>query len=561
MFSLIEKLKNQKSIFLRIILTALLLWILVGLILYPALKTLSVSLLDGDGLTFSNYLKIIQTEAHRMALKNTLVLGILTVLICGIIGTSLAFLVHFFELPFKKTIDKLLLLPIVLPGLIIVFAFVQLYGESGLVTKTLQTLLGLEEIPYHFSGLKGILFVHAYTQYVYFYINVSIAIKHIDRSVLEAGRNLGASKLKIFTTVIIPFIKPALIASSIMTFMTGVGSFSAPSIIGGGYKVMTTQILLSKANNFMDMAAAQVIILTIISMVYLGVFRFYENKIQFVSSVKGVAIQPIKIENQLIKSLLIIFCFILVILIILPIIAIFVLSFVKPGTWMIEIYPQEFSLDNYLKLFSKSRVLAPFVNSMMMASLTALFCMVVAIPSSYIIVKTKSKMKIFIEFLVMLPWAIPSSAIAINMINAFNRASIFTGNKILIGSYMMLPIAYFVSLLPLMVRTTTISLQNLNDTYIEASKSLGANAFQTFRRVVLPIVTPGLIGGVLLIVIRSIGEYTMSVFLYTVSNKPISIAMVNAIFEYDIGLAMAYGALVVIFAFAGSLFISKIPIR
>ncbi len=558
---MIENLKNQKSIFPRMILTALLLWILVGLILYPALKTLSVSLLDGDGLTFSNYLKIIQTEAHRMALKNTIILGILTVLICGIIGTSLAFLVHFFELPFRKIIDKLLLLPIVLPGLIIVFAFVQLYGESGLVTKTLQTLLGLEEIPYHFSGLKGILFVHAYTQYVYFYINVSIAIKHIDRSVLEAGRNLGASKFKIFTTVIIPFIKPALIASSIMTFMTGVGSFSAPSIIGGGYKVMTTQILLSKANNFMDMAAAQVILLTIISMVYLGVFRFYENKIQFVSSVKGVAIQLIKIDHQMVKSLLVIFSFVLVMIIILPIIAIFVLSFVKPGTWMIEIYPKEFSFDNYLKLFSKSRVLAPFVNSMLMASLTALFCMLVAIPSSYMIVKTKSKMKIFIEFLVMLPWAIPSSAIAINMINAFNRPSIFTGNKILIGSYMMLPIAYFVSLLPLMVRTTTISLQNLNDTYIEASKSLGANVFQTFRRVVLPIVTPGLIGGVMLIVIRSIGEYTMSVFLYTVGNKPISIAMVNAIFEYDIGLAMAYGALVVIFAFAGSLFIGRIPTR
>jgi iron(III) transport system permease protein len=167
-----------------------------------------------------------------------------------------------------------------------------------------------------------------------------------------------------------------------------------------------------------------------------------------------------------------------------------------------------------------------------MALLTAFLCMVVAIPASYIIVKTKAKLKLLIELLIMLPFAIPSSAIAINMINAFNKPTIFAGNNILVGSYILLPIAYFVSLLPLLFRTTNISLQHLNDTYIEASKSLKANHIQTFRKVILPMVTPGIIGGVMLIVIRSIGEYTISAFLYTVDNKPISIAMVNGIFEY-----------------------------
>lgn len=275
---MIEKLYNNKSSVLKIVITGLLLWILIGFILYPVLKTFQVSLVNEEVLSINNYLNFFKTEAYVFAMKNSIILGILTVIVCGIIGTLLAFFIHFFDLPFKKVIDKLLLLPLVLPGLIIVFAFVQLYGESGLVTKTIQTILNLEEIPYKLSGLKGILFIHAYTQYVYFYINVSIAIKHIDRFAMEAARNLGASKWKVFTTIIIPFIKPALIASSIITFMTGVGSFSAPSIIGGSYKVMTTQILLSKANNYMDVAATQVIILTLVSLVYLGFFRYYENK-------------------------------------------------------------------------------------------------------------------------------------------------------------------------------------------------------------------------------------------------------------------------------------------
>ncbi len=553
------KVLQNKSSVLRVAIISLLLWILIGFILYPVINTFHLSLMDDDGLTISNYIEFFKTDAYRLALRNSIILGFSTVILCGFIGTLLAFLVHFFDLPFKKILDNLLLLPIVLPGLIIVFAFMQLYGESGLVTKTIQTIFDLNNIPFKLSGLKGILFIHAYTQYIYFYINVSIAIKHIDRHAVEAARNLGASKRKVFTTIIIPFIKPALITSSIITFMTGIGSFSAPSIIGGSYKVMTTQILLSKANNFMDIAATQVIILTLVSLIYLAVFRYYENKTNFASSVRGIGIKPQNISNPLVKILLIVLSVSLVLFILLPIITIFVLSFVKPGTWMIEIYPKEFSLDNYIRIFSKSRSFAPFINSIIMAFITATFCIIVAIPSSYIVVKTKSKFKPLIEILIMIPWAIPASAIAINMINAFNHPNIFIGNNILVGQYILLPIAYFVCLLPLMFKATSLSLQQLNDTYIEASKSLRANHLQTFRKIVLPIVTPGIMGGMLLIVIRSIGEYTVSAFIYTASNKPISIAMVNGIFEYEIGLAMAYGALVVMFALVTSIFISKTP--
>jgi iron(III) transport system permease protein len=533
-------------------------WVLVGFIFFPALKTLQISLTRDDVFTFVNYIDFFKTSTYFLALMNSIILGLLTVVVCGIIGTFLAFVVHFFEHPYSKSVDKLLLLPVVLPGLIIVFAFVQLYGESGLVTKTLQNLLGFTTINFRLTGLSGILFIHAYTQYVYFYINVAIAIKHIDRSAIEAARNLGASKFRIFMTIIIPFIKPALIASSIITFMTGVGSFSAPSIIGGSYKVMTTQILLSKANNFMEIAATQVILLMAVSLVFLYIFRFYENKNIFSSSVKGVALKPIKIKNKRTKGLFFIFSVVLVILILLPIITIIVLSFVKPGTWMIDIYPKEFSLDNYIRIITKSRSLAPFLNSSLMALITAGLCIIIAVPASYIVVKTNSKLKVFIEALVMLPWAIPASAIGINMINAFNQPTIFTYNRILVGEYMLLPIAYSVCLLPLMFRTTSISFHNLSNSYIEASKSLRAKSLQTFRKIVIPMIKPGIMGGTLLIIIRSLGEYTVSVFIYTTKNKPISIAMVNGIFEYEIGLAMAYGALVIILALGVGIFANKL---
>ncbi len=172
----------------------LIIWTLVSWILYPALRTLQVSFVANGHLSLFHYIQFFAKESSLQALFNSIQLGLLTVIICGLIGTTLAFMVHFFEMPYKGFFDKILLLPMMLPGLIIVFSFVQLYGESGIVTQSLKMLFRLKEIPFHFTGLSGILFVHAYTQYVYFYLNVSIAIKHMDVSAIEAGRNMGANK-------------------------------------------------------------------------------------------------------------------------------------------------------------------------------------------------------------------------------------------------------------------------------------------------------------------------------------------------------------------------------
>ncbi len=516
------------------------------LILMPALKTFKVSVTPTGAFSLESYRAFFSEPNSVLAVENSLLLGFLTVLICGGIGTLLAFLVHYFHTPFQALLDKILLIPIALPGLIIVFAFMQLYGESGMVTQSIKLLFEMDKIPYHFSGLSGILFVHAYTQYVYFYLNVSIGIRQIDTSLLEAARSMGASRWTLFKTVIIPFLKPALIASSIMTFMSGIGSFSAPSILGGSYRVLTVQILMSKANNYMSVAAMQVVLLTGMSLCFWWMMRLYERKVQFTSSVRGSTFKPVRFKNRSYSLVQHTLLFGLCLLILAPIILIFIVSFVTPGTWMIEIFPHDFSLDNYRAIFTRPRVFAPFKNSIFMAFSAALATLLVGLPASAILVKSRYGIKPLLEFLIMLPFAMPASAIAINTINAFNTPAWFTLGRALAGSYILLPIAYFISAIPVMVRTLGVSMNGLNTTYVEASKTLGANKVQTFWRIIVPILTPGILAGFLLVFIRSLGEYTLSAFLYTASNKPISIAMVNGVFEYRIGLAMAYGALLVL---------------
>lgn len=534
---------------------AVLLFFLVGYIFFPVLKTLEVSLVQDQALSTATYTLLFTNGSYREPIVNSILLGFLTVLVCGAIGTSLAFFIHFFRFPCRAVIDKLLLLPMLLPGIIIVFSFVQLYGESGLVTKTLQIVLGLEAPPFRISGLPGILFIHAYTQYVYFYISVSIALKHIDISVIESARSLGASKCRILVTVIVPFLAPALIASGAMTFMTGIGSFTAPSIIGGRFKVLTTQILLAKANNYMEIAATQVIILVSISLFLFCIFRYYEAKTRFAHSVKVVPIRPIRIRNAWARLFVLLAAGLVIVTILLPVATIFLLSFVPSESWMVHYFPTDYTLQNYYDVFSRSRKLEPFLNSVVMALAAAGAGGLIALPCSYIIIRTRARVKWLVEMLTILPWAIPASAIAINIINAFNEPSLFSCGAVLVGTWILLPLGYLIKSLPIMIRTINISFGKLNDAYLEASKSLGAGRLKTFVRITMPILSPGLVAGFLLVFIRSIGDYAVSVFLYNASNKPISIAMVNAIFEYNIGLAMAYGSLLIILTVLLSLII------
>lgn len=531
----------------------ILLIFLVGYILIPTLKTINLSFLDKNKLTFSNYKDFFFLKTNINFIKNTILLGLATVVTCGLIGTSLAFFIGYFKFPYKNIASKLFLTPVMVPGLIIVIAFIQLYGESGIITKSLEIIFNLDSIPFKFTGFWGILFVHAYTQYIYFFINVSVAIKHIDYSTVEAAKNLGAKNSKIFFSIILPVIKPALIGSSIMTFIGGIGSFSAPSLIGGKFRVLTTQILFAKSNNHMEIASVEVVMLMIIAFIFLFLCRYYEKKSSFQSQIKSVEIKEIIIENSILRKIFVIFTGLLILFIILPVITIFILSFVTSGTWLVEIFPKDFSLSNYIKIFTKSNSLKPFINSVNMSIIAGILGVVIGVPSSYIVVKTKSKFKFLIESLVMLPWALPASAIAINLINAFNKTNIFSLNKILVGTYILLPISYFIGILPIVFRSTNISMYNLNDTYEDASKSLGGSWIYTFRRITLPIIMPGIVSGVLIGFIRCIGEYTSSAYLYTVANKPISIAMVNGVFEYEIGLAMTYGVLTILFIFILSL--------
>ena len=160
--------------------------------------------------------------------------------------------------------------------------------------------------------------------------------------------------------------------------------------------------------------------------------------------------------------------------------------------------------------------------------------------------KRKNRVNVLLELLFMIPWAMPASTIAINLINSFNKKNIFVFNEILIGTYWIVPLAYILTALPLLIRTNMLAFGSFNMDLEYASRGLGSGRVRSFLTVTAPVISPAIFSGAILVFIKCVGEYTMSALLYGISNRPVSIAMVTAMQEFDLGLCMAYGSLVVL---------------
>ena len=235
---------------------------------------------------------------------------------------------------------------------------------------------------------------------------------------------------------------------------------------------------------------------------------------------------------------------------ILPVIAIVYLSFVETKSIMTMIFPRGFTLENYLVIVEKGRVLKPIINSVKMSVMAVAAGLVLTVPAAYMIVRRGGRWNAVFKVLIMLPWAMPASVVAVNLINAFNHKSIFALNQSLIGGFYILPIAYTITSLPLLFSSNEVAVQGINKNLEEASRSLGADMFYTFVHVIVPNIAPGIMAGGVLGLIRNIGEYTMSALLYGVYNRPISISMVTNMQEYKMGISLAYGVIVIMICYA-----------
>jgi iron(III) transport system permease protein len=154
-----------------------------------------------------------------------------------------------------------------------------------------------------------------------------------------------------------------------------------------------------------------------------------------------------------------------------------------------------------------------------------------------------------LQALVALPWAIPATAIAIGLAATFNVNAPLTGRLLIVGTFWILPLAYFVRGVPLVATAVEGSLRQMDPSLEDAARGLGASWWLTQWRVVLPAARPGLVAGGMLAAVTALGEFVASVVLYTHSNRPIAVEILAQLRGFSFGTAAAYSVLLIALTF------------
>lgn len=535
---------TQSRYFVYILISPLFL-ILFAYVIYPFYSTFIQSFAGDNQL--ANYQKFFSLEstANLEALWNSFYISIISVICCAVVGVMMAFLLERYDFPGRRLLSVLVLVPMALPPLVGVLSFTFLYGESGIFPRLFQQMFQLEDVPFALKGIWGVIVVHTFTMYTYFYLTASAAIKGLDPSLEEAATSLGASRIRVWRKIILPMLTPSLIASSLLVFMVSMASYTAP-LMFGVERTMTMQIYLSRTNGNLDMAATQSTILSFVSITFLLIMRWYQNRRNYQNLSKGVSVHRSEVSSKPLKYLAVALSFIGTLILILPILVLILISFSKDGAWTIQILPTEYTLDHYKALFTDERTWRPIWNSLQMGFIATVGNIIFGVAAAYAMVRLSFKGKTALDILITIPWALPGTVVAVNLIAAFSTESAFTFNQVLIGSFWILPLAYFIRHLPLVFRSTSASLMQLDQSVEEASRSLGASWLYTFRRIVIPLTLSGVLAGTLLAFVQSIGEFVASILIYNTSTIPLSVAIFQKLYAFKFGTACAYGVLQII---------------
>jgi iron(III) transport system permease protein len=534
-----RRLSLSPRLFLFLIVAAVLLY---GVI-YPNLHVVLQSLQRDGNWSLQNYREVLAQRIVLKAIFSSVAISILTVVFCAAIGIPLAFLFERFAFPARRLFATLAALPLVLPPLVGTVAFIFLCGESGILARIAQSLFHLERAPWSLRGWPALLLFHAYTMYPFFYVLTGAGLSRIDAALAEAGRSLGAQRTRVLTRIVLPQLTPSLVAAALLTFMTSMASFSAPLLFGGGVRVLTLEIYTARQRGDLTLALTETVILAVISLSALIFFQRYEGTRRFAAAaMKGTAKTRRSVATGRTRGIAIAFGVLFSILLVLPVLTLLLVSFASEGSWTTQTLPSSYTLANYARIFSDSAAREVFLNSLSMSAIAAVAALLWSFCAAALIVrKRRRSWHRVLSWLILVPWALPGTVVAVSLAEAYGKPSELTGSFILVGTFWILPAVYFLRFMPLVVRAVQASMEQIDEALDQAGRSLGARWRQRFFRITLPLVWPGAVAGTLLAFVIALGEYVASVLVFVPANRPISIAIASELRDFNLGAAAAYG--------------------
>ncbi|HHK6480421.1 TPA: ABC transporter permease [Streptococcus pneumoniae] len=504
------------------------LWLIFALIIYPNIELLSGVFYKNGSFTLEAFNKIIHSQRAMSSIFNSFILAISMVFTVNIVGTLIVLLTEYWDIRGSKILKLGYMSSLVYGGIVLATGYKFVYSANGLVTKTLSSIIpGLA--PNWFQGFGAVLFIMTFactSNHIMFLTN---AVRSVDYHTIEAAKNMGASPLKVFFSVVFPTFKPTLFALTILTFLTGLSAVSAPLIVGGKDFQTINPLIISfaKTTSSRDLAALLAIMLGLATILLLTLLNHVEKGGNYVSVSKTKAsIKKQIISSPLWNTLAHIVAYVLFAIYMLPIVLIILYSFtdsltIKTGTLDLS----KFTLANYANLFTDAQSFHPYLVSVVYAILAAVIATIIAIVISRIVHKNKSKFDKFFEYGALIPWILPGTLIALGLMFTYNIPHLILFNLVLVGTVIILLIAYTIQKLPFSYRMIRAVFFSIDNDMEEAARSMGASSFYTMVRVIIPYILPVVLSVVVLNFNSLLSDYDLSVFLYHPLFQPLGIVI------------------------------------
>jgi iron(III) transport system permease protein len=554
--------RNQPLVLPRLTLeriAPLALSLVVGiLVLVPLAAVILGALRDPSGTGLRPLLTVL---GSARILGNTVLLGAGATIGAVLAGGALAVALVRVRTPGRALLEQLVILPLYITPLLTAIAWSWLgTPRGGLINVAARRILGIEGPVVNVQGAGGSIFVAALAAVPVPFLLIGAALRGMDPSLEESARVHGSSAVRAMRTVTLPLMLPAAAASALLVLVQAMSLFSVPAVLGipAGFETAGTQIyeLLNTYPARLSQAAAWGLLLLLVTAA-LVTFQTALLRGRSFTTVTGKAFRPRPLEIGAARWGLVAFAWLYVLAaVVLPVATLVWAAFVDFLT--VDPRLMHFGLGHIrYVLFEYPKTWLALKNSLALAAGAATLSCALGVGIGWVVVRTRSRLRFFLDQVSMFPLALPSMVLALGLLWAY----VGTWWVPVYGTIWILLIAYVTHYLPFGVRAVGGGLRQLHPELEEAARVSGAGWVRALRSVVLPLLWPTLAGTWTLVFVLALQEVSASILLYTSRTTVLSVAVFDLWEAGNVSGLAALSVLQLFVTFLAILVISRVRQR
>jgi iron(III) transport system permease protein len=465
---------------------------LVTFLIIPVATVVFVAFQDPNtgNLTLINFVDFFNTSLFRESFVNSFYVASMSVILATVISVPLAYFTTRFNFGGAILIQTLGIVPLIMPPFVGAVAMLLLFGDNGSVNLLINDWFGFT-IPF-MQGLNGVILVESIHYFPFILINLSAALLNIDRAMEESAQNLGASGTRLFRRIVFPLAMPGYVAGASLVFLKVFDDLGTPLLLNVNNMLAPQAYLRISSIGISDpMGYVISVILVAFSLFSLWV-SFLALKGKDYSTVQKGGGGLMKRDLRPWEK---IGCYAVIILILgmvlSPHIGLALLSF---GTvWSFAVLPDAFTFAHYASMFSSAGQYIS--NTLLYAGLAALIDVILGTAIAYIVWRTGLVGRKWLDYIAMGAVAVPGVVLGIGYLRTFVEFNVPIVDKPLASWWVIIVIALAIRRLPYALRACMAALQQVSVMLEEAAENLGATKTRTVRRVVVPLMTGGILAG------------------------------------------------------------------